>query len=75
MIIEFIIASALGILFVWMIINLVQDRKLKNLMKKYPEGSVNNSKKVTRLDEVPTVPIVKSEIKPKEVLKELKKLN
>lgn len=54
MIIEFIVASVVAITFVYLCIKLWDKWQLRQLKKKYPEGSVTKSIPVTRLDEVPT---------------------
>lgn len=60
MILEFIGAFVVGLFVMYLVMKLIGMYQLKRLKKKYPEGSVNNSKPVTRFDEIPIE-------KPKEV--------
>ena len=64
-IIYFVIALALTLTFIYFIIKLADQWKMKRLRKKYPEGTETKTVPVKRLDDVPISKIddsVKEEI-------------
>jgi hypothetical protein len=50
----FLIASALGLLFIYLTMKLLDQWKMKRLRKKFPDGTETKTKFVNRLDEIPT---------------------
>ena len=69
----FIIASVVALAFIYFMIKLFDQAKLKRLRKKFPEGTETIAKPVGRLDEIPVTAtqVVKLEEHKKEIVEKL----